>query len=333
MPANNHLQHRHDRMKYGDIKLYTGTACPELADQVAKYLDLPLCDRDVITFPNDNLFVKLHSSVRGQDCYVIQTTSAPVHRNLMELLIMLQTLRLDSAARVTAVVPYLCYARSDKKDQPRIPITARLVADMIEVAGADRYITLDLHAGQIQGFFSIPGDVLRAFSTLLEYLKPLRANMHQPVVVTADLGFAKKARNYAAALNTPMSFIEKRRLGNDAKAQALTLIGDVYDRDAIIVDDEIDTGGSIEQAVNLVKENGCRDVYVVCVHPVFSASAPERLGRLPIKEIITTDTVPIPEEKCRLLGDKLKVISIAPLLGEVICRANEGRSVGELFNE
>ena len=165
---------------YGDIKLYAGTACPELAEKIADYLGVPLCGRDMIVFPNDNLFVKLHTSVRGQDCYVIQTTSAPVHRNLMELLIMMQTLRLDSAARITAVVPYLCYARSDKKDQPRVPITARLVADMIEVAGADRYITLDLHAGQIQGFFSIPGDVLTAFYILIDYLKAIPAANGQP---------------------------------------------------------------------------------------------------------------------------------------------------------
>ncbi|MRR32976.1 ribose-phosphate diphosphokinase, partial [bacterium] len=145
---------------YGNVRLYAGTACPELAEKIAEHLNIQLCPRDIVVFPNDNIFVKLHSSVRGQDCYVIQTTSAPVHRNLMELLILIQTLRLDSAARITAVVPYLCYARSDKKDQPRVPITARLVADMIEVAGADRYITFDLHAGQIQGFFSIPGDVL-----------------------------------------------------------------------------------------------------------------------------------------------------------------------------
>ncbi len=324
---------RHDRMKYGDIKVYAGTACPDLARKVVEYLGLPLCERDIITFPNDNLFVKLHSSVRGQDCYVIQTTSAPVHRNLMELLILLQTLRLDSAARVTAVVPYLCYARSDKKDQPRVPITARLVADMIEVAGADRYMTLDLHAGQIQGFFSIPGDVLSAFSMLVEHLRPQVPGMVSPVVVTADLGFAKKARNYAAALNLPMAFIEKRRAGNDARAEALTLIGDVSGRDAIIVDDEVDTGGSIIQAVTLVKEKGARNVYVVFVHPVFSGKAAERLGALPVTRFITTDTVPISSEKLVFLNDRLTVLSVAPLLGEVIRRANEGRSVGELFNE
>lgn len=326
-------QARHDRMKYGDIKLYAGTGCPELAEKIATYLDIPLCEREVIVFPNDNLFVQLRSSVRGQDCYVVQITSAPVHRNLMELLIMLQTLRLDSASRVTAVIPYLCYARSDKKDQPRIPITARLVANMIEVAGADRYVTLDLHAGQIQGFFSIPGDALTAFYILSDYLKSFRSKMFNPVVVTADLGFAKKARNYAVALNTPMAFIEKRRTGNDAKAQALTLIGDTQDRDVIIVDDEVDTGGSMVQAVNLVKASGARNVYLCFVHPVLSASAAERIAALPVTEFITTDTVPIPPEKRAFFGDRLRVLSVAPLLGEVICRANEGRSVGELFNE
>lgn len=326
------LHQRHELM-YGDIKLYAGTGNPELAAQIAQYLQVPLCGRDIIQFPNDNLFIKLHSSVRGQDCYVIQNTSAPVHRNLMELLILLQTLRLDSAGRITAVVPYLCYARSDKKDQPRVPITARLVADMIEVAGADRYVTLDLHAGQIQGFFSIPGDVLSAFWILMDYLKTLLPNMISPVVVTADLGFAKKARNFAAGIDAPMAFIEKRRIGNDAKAQALTLIGEVNGRDVVIVDDEVDTGGSIVQAVNLVKKYGARNVYVVFVHPLFSATAAERLASLPVAEFITTNTVPIPEGKRALFGEKLKVLSVAPLLGEVISRANTGRSVGEMFNE
>lgn len=296
-------------------------------------MGISLCERDIITFPNDNLFVKLHSSVRGQDCYVIQTTSAPVHRNLMELLILIQTLRLDSAARITAVVPYLCYARSDKKDQPRIPITARLVADMIEVAGADRYMTLDLHAGQIQGFFSIPGDVLSAFYNIIEYLKAKRSSLKNPVVVTADLGFAKKGRNYAVAMDAPLAFIEKRRVSNDSKALALTLIGECLDRDVIIVDDEVDTGGSIVQAVNLVKERGARNVYVSFVHPVLSGNAAERLSALPVTEFITTDTVPIEPEKFALFGGRMTVLSIAPLLGEVIARANAGRSVGELFNE
>jgi ribose-phosphate pyrophosphokinase len=324
---------RHERMMYGDVKLYTGTSCPELTARVANYLNVPLCGRDLIVYPNDNLFIKLHASVRGQDCFVIQTTSAPVHRNLMELLIILQTLRLDSASRVTAVVPYLCYARSDKKDQPRIPITARLVADMIEVAGADRYITLDLHAGQIQGFFSIPGDVLTAFYILIDYLKSIQDKMYNPVVVTADLGFAKKARNFAAEMNTPLAFTEKRRSQTGTKVQALTLIGDVTDRDVIIVDDEVDTGGSMVQAVSLVKDCGARDVYLVFVHPILSLNAAERLGALPVKEFVTTDTVPVSPEKRAFFGDRLTILSVASLLGEVILRANEGRSVGEMFNE
>lgn len=328
------ILHAHpDRLSYGDVKLYAGTACPDLAESIARYLDQSLCPRDVVTFANDNILVKLHTSVRGQDCYVIQTTSVPVHRNLMEMLIMIQTLRLDSAARITAVIPYLCYARSDKKDQPRIPITARLVADMIEVAGADRYITLDLHAGQIQGFFSIPGDVLTAFYILADYLKSIKPQMKDPVVVTADLGFAKKARNYAASLEVPLTFIEKRRTANDSRAQALTLIGDANDRDAIIVDDEVDTGGSMAQAVKLLKDRGARNIYVVFVHPVLSANAAERLAALPVTQYITTDTIPISAEKRAFLGDKLKILSVAPLIGEVILRAHEGRSVGEMFNE
>ena len=323
---------RHELM-YGEIKLYAGTACPALADSIASYLNLPLCGRDIVEFPNENLFVRLHTSVRGQDCYVIQTTSTPVHRNLMELLIMIQTLRLDSAARITAVVPYLCYARSDKKDQPRVPITARLVADMIETAGADRYITMDLHAGQIQGFFSIPGDVVRAFYILIEYLKSLSAQLISPVVVTADLGFAKKARDFAASLQAPMAFIEKRRSGNDGKAMALSVIGDVNQKDVIIVDDEVDTGGSMVQAVNLVKDNGARRVYLVFVHPILTGNAAEKLAALPVEEFITTDTIPIPESRRSLFGNRLRILTVSSLLGEVICRANEGRSVGEMFNE
>jgi ribose-phosphate pyrophosphokinase len=323
---------RHELM-YGDVKIYAGTSTPALSEGIAKYLGVPLCGRDIIQFPNENLFVKLHTSVRGQDCYVIQTTSSPVHRNLMEMLILLQTLRLDSAARITAVIPYMCYARSDKKDQPRVPITARLVADMIEIAGADRYVTLDLHAGQIQGFFSIPGDALTTFSILVEHLRSELPCMESPVVVTADLGFAKKARNFAAGVQAPMAFIEKRRSANDARAEALTIIGDVANHDVIIVDDEIDSGGSMVQAVNLVKQHGARQIYVVFVHPILSANAPQRLAALPVTQFITTDTVPVSPEKAALFGGRLKVLTVAPLLGEVMRRANEGRSVGQMFNE
>jgi ribose-phosphate pyrophosphokinase len=318
---------------YGDIKLFAGSASTGLAGKISSYSDLSLSGRDVIQFSNQNLFVRLHESVRGQDVYVIQTTSPPVHRNLMELLIMLQTLRLDSAGRVTAVIPYMAYSRSDKKDLPRVPITARLVADMIEVAGADRYMTLDLHAGQIQGFFSIPGDVLSAFHIHIEHMEKIISQLIDPVVVAADLGFAKKGRNYAAKIGAPIAFVEKRRDGENSEAEALTLIGDVRDRDVIIVDDEIDTAGSMSQAVLLVKAQGARDVYLVSVHAVLSDPAIERLAGLPVKQIITTDTVPIGEEKEKRLGYKLTVLSVAPLLAEVILRAHEGRSVGEMFHE
>ena len=327
------LQH-HEMKIYGSIKLFGGTGSPELAQKIASYLKLELCEREIIEFPNENLFVKLKQSVRGQDTYVIQHTASPVHRNLMELLILIQTLRLDSAARITAVIPYLCYGRSDKKDQPRVPITARLVADMIEVAGADRYITLDPHAGQIQGFFSIPGDVLTATHLIVQHIREnLLPHMIKPVVVAADLGFAKRGRNYAAALDTPIAFVEKRRIANEARAEALTLIGDVEGRDVIIVDDEVDTGGSISQATMAVREHGARNVYLAFVHPVLSRNAAERLASLPIQGIITTDTIPIPPEKMRYLKDKITILSVAPMLGEVILRAHEGRSVGEMFNE
>lgn len=319
---------------YGEIKLYAGSASPELAQKIADYLGQKLSPREIIQFPNENIFVKLKSSARGQDVYVIQTTSSPVHYNLMELLIMIQTIRLDSAARITAVVPYLCYGRSDKKDQPRVPITARLVADMIESAGADRYMTFDPHAGQVQGFFSIPGDVLTASYMISDYIKKhLFHNMVKPVVVATDLGFAKRGRNYAHALDIPIAFIEKRRIGNEAKAEALTLIGNVKDRDVLIVDDEVDTGGSVAQAVHAVKENGARDVYLAFIHPVFSGDATARLAALPIKHIITTDTIPIPPQKLKLLEGRITILSIAPMLGEVIQRAHQGRSVGEMFGE
>jgi ribose-phosphate pyrophosphokinase len=326
--------HPHEMRVYGEIKLFAGSGSPELADKISKYLLSPLCERELRQFPNENLFVRLKHSVRGQDVYVIQQTATSVHRNLMELLITLQTLRLDSAARITAVIPYLCYGRSDKKDQPRVPITGRLVADMIEIAGADRYMTLDPHAGQIQGFFSIPGDVLTASRLIINEIRTtLSPKLHRPVVVATDLGFAKKARNYAADLGMPVAFVEKRRAGNESRAEALTLIGDVSGRDVLIVDDEVDTGSSIMQAIKVAKESGARNVYLAFVHPILSADAAQNLAALPIERIITTDTVPIPPEKLSILGSRLTVLSVSELLGEVIRRAHEGRSVGEMFNE
>ncbi len=320
---------------YGEIKLFAGTAIPEVAQGIADYLDIPCSGRDIIEFPNENLWVRLHNSVRGQDVYLIQNTSRPVHRNLMELLITLQTLRLDSAGRVTAVIPYLSYTRSDKKDKPRVPITARLIADMIEIAGADRYMTMDMHAGQIQGFFSIPGDVLTAYHILKDRITELLPKMKDPVVLTVDLGFAKKGRNLAAELGVPIAFIEKRRKSKTDAAEALTLIGETADRDVIIIDDEVDTAGSMVEAAFLAQTKGARDIFSVFVHPVFSGPAVERLAASPISHLITTNTVPIPSPDIKVLqkGRKVDILDISPLLGEVIRRAHEGRSVGEMFDE
>jgi ribose-phosphate pyrophosphokinase len=311
---------------YGEIKLFSGTGCVELAEEISAILNVPLSGRDIIEFPNENLFVRLHESVRGQDVFVIQATSSPVNRNIMELLILLDTLKRASAGRITAVIPYLAYARSDKKDQPRVPITARLVADLISTAGADRYMLIDLHAGQIQGFFNIPGDELTAFPILSDYYKA--KNLKDEVVVSADLGFAKKARNFAVEQDAPIAFVEKRRAGEAGKSESLTLVGDVSGRVAIIVDDEVDTGGSVCNAVQVVYERGAREVYLSFTHAILSGQAAERLRKLPITEIVTTNTVPIPPEK-RL--PNMTVLSVAPLLAGVIWRVHEGQSVGEMF--
>ncbi|MCL4257470.1 MAG: ribose-phosphate diphosphokinase [Anaerolineales bacterium] len=318
---------------YGDIKLFTGSGNPELAERIARYLKVPLSGRDIVEFSNENIMVRLHGSVRGQDVYVIQSTSHPVQRNWMELLIMLQTLRLDSAARITAVIPYMSYARSDKKDQPRVPIVARLMADMVQVAGADRYMTLDLHAGQIQGFFSIPGDVLTAFHILSKHVAKLCKTLKDPVVVSTDLGFAKRARNFAERIDVPLAIIEKRRTPHDARTEAMSVVGDVVDKDVILLDDEVDTAGSVSNAIQLLKKTGARNVYLVFVHAVLSGPAVERLAAQPLAGIITTDTVPIPAEAKKKLGDKLTILSVDELLGEVISRAHRGVSVGQMFNE
>ncbi len=321
--------------QYGDIKLFSGNGNLPLAEGIANYLGLELCGRQIIEFPNENLFVKLDGSVRGQDCYAIQSTSRPVNRNLMELLILLQTLYLDSAARLTAVVPYMCYARSDKKDQPRVPITARLVADMIQVAGTDRYILMNLHAGQIQGFFKIPGDVLTAYHMLTENMKQKIATkkLKNPVVVSADLGFAKQARNIAEELGIPLAFIEKRRSGNDAKAKALSVIGEVDGYDAILCDDEVDTAGSMSNDINLLIDSGATSVHTYFVHPVFSGPAVDRLTKTKANEFTTTDSIEIPEKDAKRFGGRLNIVSVASLLGEVISRVNRGVSVGSLFHE
>ncbi len=311
---------------HGEIKLFGGTGCPDLAREISNYLDVPLSGREIAQFPNENIFVQLHESVRGQDVFLIQTTSSPVNYNVMEMLIFLDTLKRASPDRITVVIPYLAYARSDKKDQPRVPITARLMADMIGVAGADRYVTLDLHAGQIQGFFSIPGDVMTTFSILSDHF--YKKELKDAVVVASDLGFAKKARNLASELRMPLALIEKRRVAEDT--EALTLVGDVEGHDVIVVDDEVDTGGSISNAVRVVQEHGARDVYLCFAHAVFSQHATERLSALDVKEVVTTNSIPIPPEK---QFPNLTILSVADLLGEVIRRVHEGRSVGEMFGD
>ena len=314
---------------YGDIRLFAGSGSQELAHEISRYLSVPLSAYDLVEFPNENLFIRLHGSVRGQDVYLVQSMASPVHRNIMELLIMIDCLKRDSAGRVTAVMPYMAYARSDKKDQPRVPITARLIADMIEIAGADRYITIDLHAGQIQGFFSIPGDVLTAFHMLSDHF--LTLELKQAVVATADLGFAKKGRNFAAKLGLPLAFVEKRRRGDDPSASATTIIGEVEGKDVVLVDDEVLTGGSVVEAAEILCEHGARDLYLSFTHALLVPPAVERLaGVAALKAIVTTNTIDLPAEK-RL--PNMTVLSVAPLLGEVILRAHEGRSVGELFNE
>lgn len=315
-------------ISYGGIKLFAGSGCPALAKRISEYVNVPLSGWDIIDFPNENVWIKLHGSVRGQDVFLIHSHSRPVHRNIMEMMIAIDCLKRDSAGRITVVVPYMAYSQSDQKTQPRTPITARLMADITEVAGADRWITLDLHAGQIQGFYRIPGDVLTARYIIVDYFRT--KDLSNMTIVTPDLGFAKGGRKYADELGMPLAFVEKRRLGNDLQREALTLIGNVEGRNVMIVDDLVDTGGSIQQAVEVVKENGALDVYVAFTHAVLSDPAVERLASMPIKEIVTTDTIPIPQEK---MLPNIKVLTVAELLGEVILRSHEGRSVGELFNE
>lgn len=313
---------------YGEIQLFAGSGCPRLANRIAEYINVSLSPWEILEFPNENLWIRLNVSVRGQDVYLIQSHSTPVHRNIMESLIAIDCFKRDSAGRITLVAPYLAYSQSDKKDQPRVPISARLLADMIEVAGADRWMTLDLHAGQIQGFYKIPGDSLTTFHILVDYFRS--KELKNAVVVTPDLGFAKRGRNYAAELKLPLAFVEKRRVANGGSREAVSLIGSVEGRDVIIVDDLVDTAGSIVEAVQIVKEHGARDVFLSFAHAVLSPPAVERLRDLPIKEIVCTDTIPIPSDK---MLPNITVLTVAELLGEVILRSHEGRSVGELFNE
>jgi ribose-phosphate pyrophosphokinase len=309
-----------------DLSVFSGNANRPLAAAICQHLRIPLGDADVFQFSNENIFVKINQNVRGHDVFIIQPFSSPVNRSIMELLIMIDAFKRASVARITAVIPYYAYGRTDKKDQPRVPITARLIADCITVAGAQRVLTMDMHAGQIQGFFNIPVDELTAQILQARYFG--EKELEPFTVVAADEGFAKKGRMLADRLNAPLAIVEKRRLGNDGLTEAMGIIGNVEGRHALIVDDEIDTGGSLLQAVRVVHAHNARDIYCCATHGVFSGPALERLSDAPIKEVVVTDSIPLPEHK-RL--PHMTTLSVAELFAGAISRIHDGRSVSELF--
>ena len=309
-----------------ELKVFTGNTHPALAQAVTEYLGIPLGKCEVFEFGNENTFVRILDNVRQRDTFVIQPICSPVNTSLVELLIMLDALKRASAERITAVVPYYGYGRTDKKDQPRVPITARLVADLLTVAGANRLLTVDLHAGQIQGFFNIPVDELTALYLLSNYFK--EKNFDSLVVVATDIGISKRARDVAAKLNAPLAIIEKRRVGNTDQAETLNVIGEVEGKVALTVDDEIDTAGSLVSVVSALEERGVKEIYACCTHPVFSGSAIKRIASCSAREVVVTDTIPITNEK-RL--DKITVLPIAPILGEAIHRIHTGLSIGAMF--
>ncbi len=309
-----------------ELKVFTGNAHPALAKSVCNYLGIPLGETDVFEFSNENIFVRILENVRQRDVFVIQPICSPVNKSLVELLIMLDAFRRASAGRITAVIPYYGYGRTDKKDQPRVPITARLIADLITTAGANRLLTVDLHTPQIQGFFTIPVDELTTLSILNQYFK--EKALDNLVVVATDIGISKRARDVAANLGVPLAIIEKRRLGNTEATETLNVIGEVQGMRALTVDDEIDTAASLVGAVNTLLEYGASEVYACCTHPVFSGSAIQRIASSPVKEVVVTDTIPVAESK-KL--DKITLLPIAPLLGEAIHRIHTGLSIGAMF--
>lgn len=310
-----------------ELKVFTGNAHPELAKAVCQYLDISLGQAEVFKFANDNTFVRIQENIRQRDVFIIQPTCFPVNDSLMELLIMIDACKRASAGRITAVVPYYGYGRTDKKDQPRVPITARLVADLLTAAGADRLLTIDLHAGQIQGFFNIPVDELTALPILSDYFKA--KEIPDLVVVAVDIGISKKARDVAERLHAPLAIIEKRRVSNDGQIEIMNVIGDVEGKVALTFDDEIDTGGSIVNAARALSEQGVKEVFCCVTHPVFSQQAAELMAKSDFSEVVVSDTIPLPPEK---RNGKITVLSVAPLLGEAIYRIHKGLSVGEMFN-
>jgi len=312
---------------YADqYEIYHGNANPDLARKIAHWLRSEPGRAEVFAFANENIFVRILDNVREKDVFLVQPTSKPVNQSIMELLIMIDAFKRASAGRITAVVPYYAYGRSDKKDQPRVPITARLIADMISVAGADRMLTMDLHQGQIQGFFNIPVDELTAVHMLSRYF--LDRQLEDCVVVT-DLGFAKRARQFAELLDAPLAIVEKRRHGNLDRAEVINVIGEVRGRRAIIVDDEIDTAGTLIEITRALEREGVNEIYACATHGVLSEPAIDRIGNSSVTEVIVTDTIPLPPEKHI---DRIKVLSVAPLIGEAIKRIHRGESVGALFS-
>ena len=312
---------------FEDLKVFSGNAHPALATDICSYLDISLGLCEVFKFSNDNTFVRILENVREKDVFLLQTIASPVNDSLMELWIMIDAARRASAGRITAVIPYYAYGRTDKKDQPRVAITARLIADFTSVAGANRVLTIDLHAGQIQGFFNIPLDELTAIPLLAQYFKDME--LPDPVVVATDVGGAKQARDFARLLDAPIAIIEKERQGNSDEVAAHNLIGDVEGKTALIVDDEIGTGGTVVAAAEALRQHSAQDIYCCVTHPVLAGNASRLIGDSGVKQTVVTDTLPVPEEK---RFPNLKVLPVAPILGEAIHRIHSGLSVGAMFD-
>ncbi len=308
------------------IKLFACPTAEKFTQEICDHLNVPMGKASYQKFSNDNNFVQILESVRGQDVYVVQTSQPPVNERIMELLITIDALKRASAKQINVVLPYYFYSRSDKKDQPRIPITAKLIAQLIEAAGANRVITCDLHNAAIQAYFNIYCDRISAKELLQEYFK--EKNIKDMVIVATDAGSAKKAYKYSHFFNCPIALIDKRRDGNDDKAIATTVIGEVKDKNAVIFDDEVDTAGSMIETAKILEKHGARNIYAGCTHGILSGKAIERIKESPIREFVITNTVPLTKEK---EIDKIKVLSIAPVFAETISRIHEDRSIGEFL--
>lgn len=309
------------------LKVFTGRANPELAQKICDYLDIPLGRGRTELFPDGELIVRVEEDVRGRDCFVIQPTSHPVNAHLMELMIWIDTLRRASASRVTAVIPYFGYARQDRKDEGRTPITAKLVANLLERAGADRVVAVDLHAAQVQGFFDIPVDHLNASPVIVRWFRSL--NLSNCVFVSPDVGNVKRAQVYANMLGGEICIIDKRRRSG-SQADAVHVIGDVEGRNVIMVDDMITTAGTMTAAVDILRQHGVKQIYMSATHAVFAPPAMERLAACPFTRLAVTDTIPI-GSRADPIKDRLVVLSVAELLGEAIHRIHHNASVSELF--